>query len=128
VQTIDQLEKLYGASGSRELLNLFGSYFFFRNPHPDTTRWISQMLGEAESTEAIESTSYGAHAYRDGISIAPQTRIMPLIMPSEITSLPNLNCFVKYPGDLPITKLEMKYKKVPIVAEGFVEKRTVPHQ
>jgi type IV secretory pathway TraG/TraD family ATPase VirD4 len=83
---------------------------FFRNIDPQTTGWISKVLGEQEMREAHENLSYGANTMRDGISLSEVLKQRILILPTEISTLKDLECFVKLPEGLPVTKIRMGYK------------------
>jgi len=111
VQSFPQLNALYGANKAQSLLDLFNTKIFFRNTDPNTSQWISRVLGEVETTEHIENLSYGANTIRDGVSLSQQTKTKPLILPTEITALEDLEAFIKLPGDLPVGRLTMTYKK-----------------
>ena len=58
----------------------------------------------------MESLSYGANTIRDGVNINTIERQTPLVLPTEITLLKSLECYVKLAGSWPITKLSMDYK------------------
>jgi len=68
------------------------------------------VLGDKEETEPQESISYGANSMRDGVSLSHHTRQKPLVMPTELSQLKDLECYVKLPGDYPCTKLQMTYQ------------------
>ena len=119
VQNFSQLREIYGLDATRAMLDQFNTQFFFRSTDPETTTWISKILGEAEETEVIENISYGANTMRDGVSLNQQTKTKPLVLPTEIATLPDLECFVKYPGNFPITKLKMAYQKAGKVQVPF---------
>ncbi|MEN8236952.1 MAG: type IV conjugative transfer system coupling protein TraD [Pseudomonadota bacterium] len=119
-QSMPQLTTVYGASIAQTLLGLFNTQAFFCSTNPDTTSWISKVLGEAEIQEVKESLSYGAQAARDGVSLSQQHRRRSVVLPTQISSLKSLQCYVKLPGDYPVTQLQMSYKKGQIVAPGFL--------
>ena len=114
-----QLTTTYGQSQSQAILDLFNTKIFFRNTDPNTTAWISKVLGAAETTEHIENLSYGANTMRDGISLAQHTRTKPLVLPTELTTLNDCQAYLKLPGTFPVTKLQMRYRKVAERGEGF---------
>ncbi len=111
-QSIPQLTTVYGTSSAQTLLDLFNTQVFFRNTDPNTTEWISKVLGEEEIQEVRENLSYGAETVRDGVSISQHDRKRSVVLSTEITNLPDLQCYVKLPGGYPITKLTMSYKQV----------------
>jgi len=77
---------------------------------PNTTQWISKVLGEAETTEQVENLSYGANTIRDGVSLSQNTQTKPLILPTEIANLKDLEAFIKFPGTFPVGRGVMQYK------------------
>lgn len=123
LQSIPQLEEIYGRAASQNMLNLFNTFLFFRNNDPTTAQWISKVLGEREQQEIQENLSYGAHAMRDGVSLNPTSKTTPLILPTEIGSLQDLEAYLKLPGSWPITKLKMRYKDMKIYAMPFCTKK-----
>jgi len=112
IQSFPQLSKTYGQNQSQSILDLFNTKIFFRNTDPNTNSWISKVLGEAETTEHIENVSYGANTIRDGVSLSQQNRTKPLVLPTEIANLEDLESFVKLPGNWPVGKVKMKYKQL----------------
>ena len=97
VQNFPQLYHAYGQNQAQSILDQFNTKIFFRNTDPTVTAWISKVLGESEVTEQQENLSYGAHSIRDGVSLSPQTRTKPLILPTEIANLQDLEAFIKLP-------------------------------
>ncbi len=47
---------------------------------------------------------------RDGVSLSPHTHQKPLIMPTELSQLKDLEAYIKLSGDYPCTKLQMAYQ------------------
>ncbi|HQS93768.1 MAG TPA: type IV secretion system DNA-binding domain-containing protein [Alphaproteobacteria bacterium] len=119
VQSIPQLSTTYGTTQSQALLDLFNTKIFFRNTDPNTTAWISKVLGEAETTEHIENLSYGAHTMRDGVNLAQHTRTKPLVLSTEIGALEDCEAYLKLPSSFPVTKIKMGIKICPTIATTF---------
>lgn len=122
-QSKPQLEEIYGRSTSDAMLDLFNTKIFFRCTEPSTQGWISKVLGDKEEEEPQENISFGAHHMRDGVSLSHQIRHRPLIMPAELSQLQDLECYLKYPGNYPCTKIQTDYQVVPLQAEAFFEMR-----
>ncbi len=110
VQSFPQLTNTYGHNQAQSILDLFNTKIFFRNTDPNTTQWISKSLGEAETTEQVENLFYGANTTRDGVSLSQQTQTKPLILPTGIASLKDLEAYIRLPSILPIGKIQLKYK------------------
>ncbi len=107
VQSAAQLAKTYGFEGGREISSSLSTRFMFRAPDPEIAQWSSKNLGETVIEEVREGISYGANTIRDGVSIQKIEVQKPVVSPSEILQLNNLMCYVRVPGDYPITQLHM---------------------
>jgi type IV secretory pathway TraG/TraD family ATPase VirD4 len=104
------------------VLDLFNTKIFFRNTDPNTTSWISKVLGEDEIREHMENLSYGANTIRDGVYLSQQTKTKPLALPIEIASLPDLEAYIKLPASVPTGRIKVQYLDVENMADGFVVK------
>ena len=56
---------------------------------------------------------------RDGVALNIHQKRHALVLPTEISLLPNLECYVKYPGTCPITKLKMELETPQQAAAAF---------
>ena len=112
IQNIHQIFNIYGKNDALNLLDLFNSRYIFRVGDPETAKISASLLGEQEIKEIQESLSYGANTMRDGVNLNIAERRRPLVIPTEIMNLEDLECFVKLPGPYPITKLKMKYQNI----------------
>lgn len=120
IQNYAQLQKLYGISGAKEISSLLNTRFLYRQSDPEIAEWSAKNLGETIVQEVHEGISYGANTLRDGISINRVETRKPLVSYSEIMSLSDLSCYVRLPGDFPVTKINFIYKKRPRVNQGFI--------
>jgi type IV conjugative transfer system coupling protein TraD len=119
-QNYAQIEKIYGASGAREISALLNTRFMFRQPDPEMAKWSAANFGESITEEVREGLSYGANTMRDGISINRVEVRKPLISYSEIMSLANLHSFVRLPGKFPISLVDFMYKPRQKKNAGFI--------
>ena len=108
IQNIAQLDRIYGHDGSKELLDLFRTRFFFAVSDNHIAEYASKSLGEIEIDETKESLSYGSNTMRDGVNINSAEKIKRLVLPDEVKNLPPLTCYVKLCGEYPITKWQVK--------------------
>jgi type IV conjugative transfer system coupling protein TraD len=108
VQSAAQLAKTYGFEGGREISSSLSTRFMFRAPDPEIAQWSSKNLGETVIEEVREGISYGANTIRDGVSIQKIEVQKPVVSASEILQLNNLMCYVRVPGDYPITQLHLQ--------------------
>ena len=110
-QNKQQLEAIYDREEAAAMLDLFNTKAFFRCTEPNTQQWIAKVLGDKEAAESNESISFGANSMRDGVSLGRHIHQRSLVMPSELSLLENLHCYLKLPGDYPITQLKTPYQK-----------------
>ena len=108
-QSLPQLKHIYGLNTTQHMISLFNTKVFFRMPESDTALALSRLFGETVTEESNTNISYGAHEMRDGVSLNTVQRTKPLIPASDFLTLPDLNAFIKFPGDLPATKVVYKY-------------------
>ena len=120
VQVVSALRDLYGRNGAETVSGLCGTRVVLAAPDRDTAQWSADSLGRGEVEEVAEGFSYGANTIRDGVSLTPRRELRALALPSEIMRLPNLHGYLKFPGPLPVAKIELQYVKRPKTAERFV--------
>lgn len=122
VQSIAQLEDIYGNNHAATLLDNFNTKIFFRAINVDTAKWISRVLGSFEQREVTENLSYGANTMRDGVNLSDHIKTHLLISETEIMGLRDFEAYIKLPENLPITKLKMKFEKMQSKGESFILK------
>ena len=125
MQSFSQLEKVYGRSGAAEIFDLLNTRAFFASPSHEMAQLVSKELGDEEIDDTRENYSYGANSIRDGISLGKNRITRPLVTYPEIMGLDPLTCYLRLPGQYPITKLELHYQKRSIKAAGFLP-RAIP--
>lgn len=120
MQSHAQLAKVYGRSGASEIFDLLNTRYFFRSPSSEMAKLVEREIGHEEIEEARENYSYGANSIRDGISLGRNRVTRPIVFYPEVMELPDLKCFVRFPGQLPVSKLNLNYKARPKIAEHFL--------
>ena len=109
IQNIPQFRQNFGDNQSEVLIDNCNTTVHFRSPGNVTADYVSRMMGNEEISEATESISMGANHIRDGVSMSHHKKVKPIVMPSEIKRLNDLECFLRMKGDLPVTKLKLDY-------------------
>lgn len=125
-QQIAQLREIYGDDGAEALSGLCATWTCLRQNDPDTAKWTAQSFGETEVMEAQQGLSYGANDMRDGVSLQQNRRSRPLILPTEIANLADLEGYIRLPGDAPIGHFKMKWSSKKTIAEEFVHAQGAP--
>ena len=70
-----------------------------------------------------ESISFGAHQMRDGVNLSNQKQTKSVVSPSQIMMLKDLEAYLKFPGDLPVTKIALPYLKLNYGTPVFIQKK-----
>lgn len=122
LQTLSQIDEIYGQNTSRIITGLTGTKLIFRTPDSYTAKRMSEFFGEQEVLESQESISFGAHQMRDGVSLSGQKRKQSLVNYTQIMQLPNLSAYLQLPQDFPVTKIAFKYLNLPVNQSAFVER------
>ena len=110
LEDMAQLRTKYSNDEANTLLNQMNTKVFFRFNDPENAGMVSKMLGTKEEGLMKESLSFGANTMRDGVNLNEQVVKEPIVSPTEVNSLENLECYVRFPEDLPVVKHKMKWK------------------
>ena len=111
-QTSGQIDDLYGRDGAKEILEGLQNKFVFRCSNPDTSKKSSLELGEQEIEEVATSIQFGKLASNDRNSLNRNIKTRPVVMPSEIQNLPDLQAYIKF-CDLNPSKISFYYQDYP---------------
>lgn len=121
-QNYAQMEEAYGKDFARAIYDLLNTKFFFRSPSADVAKHVATDLGETIRRRFSEQTSFGSEQVRDGISYGKDEERVLIKSYSDIQMLNDLECFVTLPGDYPVTRLKLKFRKRPVVADALIER------
>lgn len=122
IQSISQLEFLYGNHEAHAITDLLNTSVYFRSPKSRVAKWVSEDLGEQVIDEVRESQSYGPNSIRDGNTIATQRVVRKTVDSGEIMTMEDLECFVRLIGNHPIARIKTDYiERVPLM-EPLVER------
>lgn len=117
IQSISQLEFLYGNQEAHAITDLLNTSLYFRSPKSRVAKWVSEDLGEQVIDEVRESQSYGPNSIRDGNTISTQRVVRKTVDSGEIMTMEDLECFVRLIGNHPILRMKTDY----IVREAHME-------
>ncbi|MDN3505462.1 MAG: ATPase, T2SS/T4P/T4SS family [Rhabdochlamydiaceae bacterium] len=109
VQDLSQLDKRYGTHVTKTIIDLCGTKICLRQGDAEVAKRVSSYFGQKEMLETQESLSYGAHEMRDGVSLSKSEKEKAVVSSSQIMSLKDLEAYVKYPSNLPITKVHFSH-------------------
>lgn len=111
-QSGNQLSNIYGNNTALSMLDQFNTKFIFRSNEVNFNQYIIKSIGNVEYTEQSENYSYGSHEIRDGVNISKLEKQKPLILPSDISKLGDLECYVQLPcNKIRLGKIKIKNLK-----------------
>jgi type IV conjugative transfer system coupling protein TraD len=110
----------YGDDGASNIISLTNTKLFLRVAHTETAEECSRLIGTRKVRSMDESYSYGSHQTRDASTISPTTKEEALVIADDLTSLPDLTGYIRFPGKFPSAMVTIPYVTYEIVAEGFI--------
>ncbi len=110
-QDMQQLDVIYGSKTARTIAGLAGTKIVFRLDD-NAAREAAALFGEQEIQEANESISFGAHQMREGVSLTDHKQIRSLISPVDLMKLDNFEAYLKFPRNLPTTKIRFNIQSL----------------
>ncbi len=96
LQSVAQVEQLYGREGAQTLLSCLSTCVALRAPDALTAEYLSRYLGEAEVLESSLT-----HSSRGEISTREQRVRSRIVLPGELQALADRHGFLRLAGDFP---------------------------
>ena len=121
-QNMAQLIHIYGREMGKSIFDLLNTRLYGRSPSAEMAKVVEEELGNQRRKEAREQNSYGLDQVRDGVSIGKDRVKEPIVDYDDIMTLPNLSFYVRLPGEYPVTRLKLKYKKLKKIQPAFIER------
>ncbi|MDW7711184.1 MAG: type IV secretion system DNA-binding domain-containing protein [Deferrisomatales bacterium] len=118
IQDVGQIDKIYSKDLRQSIVNACGNSVLFSVADPDTSKFVSEKIGDTENLETEETYSMGPSEFRDGVSLARRRKKEILVLPSELKTLPDLTAYVEI-GGFPVTRATLRYKDYPVRSAPF---------
>ncbi|MGC4250986.1 MAG: type IV secretion system DNA-binding domain-containing protein [Sphingobium sp.] len=125
-QSYPQLEATYGIQDAAAITGYCSTWVALRANDTATAKHVSKNLGQVEQVEANEGMSYGVNDMRDGVNLSRMQVTRPLVMPTEVTNLPNLVGFLRFGRNLPVVRFDSAFNAVPSLGPAFLERTDPP--
>ena len=122
IQNMPQLINVYGREQAKSIFDLLNTRMYGRSPSAEVAKIVEEELGPQRRKEAQEQNSYGMDSVRDGVSIGKNRVRESVVDYEQIMKLPNLKFYVRLPGEYPIVRLGLKYRKMKKIHPGFIER------
>lgn len=113
-QSFSQLDEIYGERVRHSMINSCGNSIIMALQDEKEAKIASEMINDIEYEQFNKTTSMGVSDFRDGISVAPQTKRERLVMPSQIKDLPELSAIVQL-ANYGLIGVQQEYKAYPMV-------------
>ncbi|WP_242127243.1 type IV secretion system DNA-binding domain-containing protein [Sphingobium sp. Sx8-8] len=125
LHSFQKLVEVYGEEGARNLSSLARTKLILATGDIKTAEECSHYIGSREVRQMDEAYSYGYNQTRDASTLSARKQVEPLVLPDDITNLPALHGFVKFPEGFPAARILLRWKAYPKVAEGFLRRANV---
>ncbi|MDW2744996.1 MULTISPECIES: type IV conjugative transfer system coupling protein TraD [Atlantibacter] len=122
MQNMAQLVHVYGRELARSIFDLMNTRMYGRSPSAEMARVVEEELGNQRRRKIREQNSYGLDQVRDGVSLGKDEVHDPIVDYDKIMSLPNLNFYVRLPGEYPVVRLKLKYREQKKHHPGLIER------
>lgn len=121
IQSISQLKDIYGKEAATILMSCFRSLIVMGGSKTDaeTSEEMSKALGEHEVIRDNKNRSSGGG--KTSVSKSEQVQRERVILPSEISSLPELTGIISFAGDYPICRFKSEYVNYEKKNKPFVD-------
>lgn len=120
LHSFQKLVEVYGEEGARNLSSLARTKLILASGDIKTAEECSQYIGNREVRQMDEAYSYGYNNTRDASTLTPRKQVEPLVLADDITNLPSMHGFVKFPDGFPAARIQLEWRNYPQVAEGFL--------
>jgi type IV conjugative transfer system coupling protein TraD len=121
-QNMAQLIHVYGRELARSIFDLLNTRMYGRSPSAEMAKVVEEELGNQRKREIREQNSYGLDQVRDGVSLGKDKVNNPIVDYEQIMRLPNLNFYVRLPGEYPVVRLKLEYRTQVKHHAGFIER------
>lgn len=122
MQNMAQLVHVYGRELARSIFDLMNTRMYGRSPSAEMAKVVEEELGNQRKREIREQNSYGLDQVRDGVSLGKDKVNNPIVDYEQVMSLPNLSFYVRLPGDYPVVRLKLLYRRQKKRHAGLMER------
>ena len=122
MQNMAQLVHVYGRELAKSIFDLMNTRMYGRSPSAEMAKVVEEELGNQRKRKIREQNSYGLDQVRDGVSLGKDEVNDPIVDYEQIMRLPNLSFYVRLPGEYPVVRLKLKYRKQAKLHPGIIER------
>ena len=105
-----RLQAVYGREGAENLTSLARTKLILATADRKTAEQCTEFIGHREVRQMDEAYAYGSNNLRDASTLTPKKEIAPLVIPDDITNLPSLHGFIKFPDGFPAARVVLQWR------------------
>ena len=120
IHSFDKLVETYGEQGAVSLAGLARTKLILATADYRSAERCAEFIGNREVRQMDEAYSYGYNNTRDASTLTPRKMVEPLVIPDDITNLPSMHGFIKFPDGFPAARIKLEWQDYPRLADGFV--------
>ncbi|EGB6316733.1 type IV conjugative transfer system coupling protein TraD [Salmonella enterica] len=122
MQNMAQMIHVYGRELAKSIFDLMNTRMYGRSPSAEMAKVVEDELGHQRKRKIREQNSYGLDQVRDGVSLGKDEVNDPIVDYDQIMRLPNLSFYVRMPGEYPVVRLKLKFRKPKKHHPGLIER------
>lgn len=122
VHTIAKLRETYGDKIAETLGSLARTKLMLATADYSSAQWCSQQIGNGEWRQMEEGYSYGYSNVRDAVTLTNKRQLEPLVLPDDISKLPDLSGWLVFPQGFPAARIKLEITRWPRLAPGFIQR------
>ena len=127
VHTIAKLRDTYGDDIAETLGSLARTKLILATADYTSAKWCSDQIGNGEWSEMEQGISFGVDNVRDAVTLTNKRQLEPLVLPDDISKLPDLSGWLVFPQGFPAAKIKLKIRNWPKKAHGFIQRPDIIH-
>lgn len=121
IQAVSQIRDIYGHDGADSIMALTRTKVIFNPGDPITADTCSKFIGHREIEQRSTNFTVGRNEIRDGQSVSSRINQERIMIPEQLTQLPNLAAVLVFPGNFPVVETHFEYKKLDQKNPGYIE-------
>lgn len=123
LQTIAQINAIYGRDTAQTLLACLGSWLVLRVSDAETAEYMSKYLGDEEKTRIVKSGGKSSQVLQNGSTSSNwQEQVVKdrVVLPSELQALPDLRGIFNLAGPVPAAVVNLKIAAQRQITEAYI--------
>ncbi|MDG3443724.1 type IV secretion system DNA-binding domain-containing protein [Nitrospirillum amazonense] len=109
----------YGKETWEGCLGNLRTRVIFSTAEESLANWSSLQVGDQLASDFSQTYQFSANQARDSQSLNERRERLPLALPSDIMDMPNLRCYVRFPNDIAVGRIDIRHQEWPTIAAAL---------